>query len=220
MIATQFGLAMMPRCEAIAPAFTSGTTSGTPASMRNAEELSTTTAPCATAAGANRRAVPLPAENSAISAPARPSSVSNSTGSPSPRNISRRPAERGEAIQAQGPKREITLLEAGDQFAADGASGTDNRDRGMVQAHDTAFLHVRPEERVARNAKAPSVTGGAYGLRYAGSLNTHIPGPPRRRASWSSSCASSYRTFNHLTAGPPRRKVGNRVRQAGSGALP
>src|SRR5579871_3254135 len=45
----QFGLAMMPffRNPAIASAFTSGTISGTSGSMRQHDELSMTTAPCA-----------------------------------------------------------------------------------------------------------------------------------------------------------------------------
>src|ERR1044071_3003511 len=45
----QFGLAMMFFLEkpSSACAFTSGTTSGTSGSMRNADELSITTAPCA-----------------------------------------------------------------------------------------------------------------------------------------------------------------------------
>ena len=96
-IATQFGLAMMPIWRAIAPGFTSGTTSGTPGSMRNAEELSTTTAPCRTAIGANRRDTVLPAENSAISTPGKLSSFSSSTAMPWPRNSSFRPADRPEA---------------------------------------------------------------------------------------------------------------------------
>src|SRR5688572_32766964 len=67
MIAEQFGLAMMPLCVRIVSALISGTTSGTPASMRNADELSTTTVPALTAAGANFFDVPLPAENKPMS---------------------------------------------------------------------------------------------------------------------------------------------------------
>jgi hypothetical protein len=51
-IAVQFGLAMMPRCCASAPALISGTTSGTVGSMRNADELSTTSVPRAASSGA------------------------------------------------------------------------------------------------------------------------------------------------------------------------
>ena len=67
------------------PGFTSGTTSGTPPSMRNAEELSMTTVPLCTAGGAKRREVALPAENSAMSAPASACSVRTCTGNESPR---------------------------------------------------------------------------------------------------------------------------------------
>src|SRR6185437_5348061 len=45
MIVEQLGLAMIPLCCLTASGLISGTTSGTPASIRNAEELSTTTAP-------------------------------------------------------------------------------------------------------------------------------------------------------------------------------
>ena len=54
-IATQFGFAMMPLCPCMAPALISGTTSGTSLFIRKNEELSTTTAPARTAAGAARR---------------------------------------------------------------------------------------------------------------------------------------------------------------------
>ncbi len=52
MMAAQFGLAMMPRCLSAAAALISGITSGTPGSMRNAEELSITSVPWRTASGA------------------------------------------------------------------------------------------------------------------------------------------------------------------------
>ena len=84
MIATQFGLAMR-RCAPIASALTSGTTSGTAPSMRNAEELSMTTVPLCTAGGAKRCEVALPAENSAMSVPASACPVRTCTGNASPR---------------------------------------------------------------------------------------------------------------------------------------
>src|SRR6185503_826069 len=83
VIAEQFGLAMI-----------SGITSGTFGSIRNAEELSTTTAPAFTAAGANFREMPPPAENSAISAPSKDCSVSSSIVIFSPRKSMVLPAER------------------------------------------------------------------------------------------------------------------------------
>ena len=44
-IVEQLGFAMMPLCFQMSPGLTSGTTSGVPGSMRQALELSTTTAP-------------------------------------------------------------------------------------------------------------------------------------------------------------------------------
>ena len=51
VIAAQFGMAMMPLCSRMRRALISGITSGTFGSMRNAEELSMTTAPALTASG-------------------------------------------------------------------------------------------------------------------------------------------------------------------------
>ena len=107
-------------------------------SMRNAEELSTTTAPCRTAIGANRRDTAPPAENSAMSTPGKLSSFSSSTAIPSPRNSSLRPAERPEANRRNRSSGKARRFQAGDQFAADRAGGADNGDDGMVQAHELA----------------------------------------------------------------------------------
>src|SRR5690606_37532499 len=97
MIAAQFGFAMIPRWPASAPALISGTTSGTAGSIRNAEELSTTTAPAATASGAKRFEMPLPAEKRARSAPSKALAVSARTGSPRLPEGRVLPAERAEA---------------------------------------------------------------------------------------------------------------------------
>ena len=96
-MATQFGFAMMPLCLRIAPALISGTTSGTSVFMRKADELSTTTAPARTAAGAKRFDCAPPAENSAMSTPSRLASVSSCTAMSPPRNFIVLPAERAEA---------------------------------------------------------------------------------------------------------------------------
>src|SRR5579862_7110147 len=97
MMAAQLGLAMIPLCSRTLPGLISGTTRGTPASMRNAEELSTTTAPLLTATGAKRLDVELPAENSPILTPLNASSVSSRTASGLPLNGSVLPAERADA---------------------------------------------------------------------------------------------------------------------------
>ena len=79
MIVEQFGLAMMPLCSLMFCGLTSGTTSGTSGSMRKAEELSTTTAPACTAAGANSLLREAPAQNRAMSMPLKLSVVISST---------------------------------------------------------------------------------------------------------------------------------------------
>src|SRR5476649_775015 len=78
-------------------ALISGTTSGTAGSVRKAELLSTTTAPAFTAMGAYCLEMPLPAQNKAMSTPAKAPSVSASTVSSRPRTICVLPADLGEA---------------------------------------------------------------------------------------------------------------------------
>src|SRR4028119_1037678 len=69
-IVVQLGLAMMPRgTSSSAWELTSATTSGTSASRRKAELLSTTVTPAAANRGACTREVAAPAENSATSGP-------------------------------------------------------------------------------------------------------------------------------------------------------
>src|SRR6185437_3702349 len=99
MMVEQLGLAMMPRWLRTASGLISGTTSGTVASMRKADELSTTTAPCSTASGAKRLEVLPPAEKSATSTPRKLSSVNSRTVSGWPRKGSVLPAERAEAYR-------------------------------------------------------------------------------------------------------------------------
>ena len=89
MMVEQLGLAMMPRWPRTASGLISGTTSGTAGSMRNAEELSTTTAPCSTASGPKRLEMLPPAEKSAMSTPRKLSSFSSRTASGSPRKLQR-----------------------------------------------------------------------------------------------------------------------------------
>ncbi len=97
MIVEQLGLAMMPLCCRTACGLISGTTSGTSAAMRNADELSTTTAPARAAIGAKRFEIAPPAENSAMWTPPKLSSVSSRTSSAFPRKRSVFPADRAEA---------------------------------------------------------------------------------------------------------------------------
>ena len=83
-IVEQFGFATMPSCSAASASLTPATTSGTPGSMRHCDELSTTTAPRATASGASCAEVPPPAEKSAMSTPSKASGVATSTGQSRP----------------------------------------------------------------------------------------------------------------------------------------
>jgi hypothetical protein len=69
IIVEQFGLAIIPLCVAMASGLISGMTSGTSGCMRNADELSMTTAPACTARGANSLLRALPAEKKARSMP-------------------------------------------------------------------------------------------------------------------------------------------------------
>jgi hypothetical protein len=76
----QLGLAMMPFGGLIASSgLTSETTSGTSASLRHAELLSTTMAPAAATLGAYSRLIVAPALNTAISIPAKSAVAVSST---------------------------------------------------------------------------------------------------------------------------------------------
>ena len=97
-IVVQLGLAMMPlRASAMACGLTSETTSGTSGSIRNAEELSTTTAPASANFGARARDVVAPAENSATSRPLGSAVVASSTTTSRSPKGSTVPAERADA---------------------------------------------------------------------------------------------------------------------------
>ena len=97
-IVVQLGLATMLRgISSSAWALTSGTTSGTCGSMRQADELSTTTAPASATRGARTLEVAPPAENRTMSSPDQSAvSASSTSTSPSP-HFRRRPAERLDA---------------------------------------------------------------------------------------------------------------------------
>src|SRR5687767_12665464 len=97
MIAAQFGFAMIAGWFAIVSGLISGTTSGMCFSMRNADELSTTTAPFDTATGPNFFDVEPPAEKSARCTPSNELSVSSVTVTDFPAKGSCLPAERADA---------------------------------------------------------------------------------------------------------------------------
>jgi hypothetical protein len=76
--------------------------------MRKADELSTTTAPAATASGANSLDVPAPAENKAMSMPLKQSRVNASTGKDRPLNGNVLPTERADANSLIDPRGALT----------------------------------------------------------------------------------------------------------------
>ena len=94
MIVEQFGFAITPWCRSASSGLISGTTSGTSSSMRNADELSTNTAPASTIAGRNARAAPAPTAPSTMSIPLNDSAVASSIGSVSPAKYTRLPTLR------------------------------------------------------------------------------------------------------------------------------
>ena len=83
--------------------FTSGTTNGTFGSIRNAPELSTTTAPRAAAIGAHSAETSSGTSNIATSMPSNASGERATTVSSSPRHINFLPALRAEAIRRISP---------------------------------------------------------------------------------------------------------------------
>ena len=88
---------MIPLCARAASGFTSGTTSGTSGSIRNAELSSITRVPLAATWGANSRASSVETEKNAMSRPRHASTVNSSTASDSPANVIRDPTDRAEA---------------------------------------------------------------------------------------------------------------------------
>ena len=93
----QLGLAMMPLGRSrSACGLTSLTTSGTSGSLRQAEELSTTTAPAAAKRGACSREAAPPAEKMATSMPLRSAVATSSTSTWAPRKSTTVPALRAE----------------------------------------------------------------------------------------------------------------------------
>ena len=139
VIAEQFGLAMMPLWSRMRPALISGITSGTFGSIRKAEELSTTTAPALTAAGANFREMPPPAENSAMSTPSNDFSVSSSITIFWPRKSMVLPAERALASALSLPTGKSAPVHGGDEFGADCAGHADDGNNGFV-AHGSILF--------------------------------------------------------------------------------
>ena len=101
----QFGFAIIPRgrlrtCSAL----TSGTTSGTSASIRNAPLLSTAITPIAAAIGAQIAEISSGTSNIATSTPANAACVNSSTITSWPRTWRTLPADRAEANNLISPQ--------------------------------------------------------------------------------------------------------------------
>ena len=174
--------------------FTSGTTSGTPGSMRNAEELSTTTAPWRTAIGTNRRDVVPPAENSAmidagkavlgqlLDRDALAAEQQGATGGA------------GESEQAQPGQRESRAA-PGSRSARCPPRRWRRRWRRLDGSGSWMTRSVRWAGKTsAWKSKGPvRYPAGPWGCCYVAVVNTRTPRTPCRRASWLPSCASFVR---------------------------
>ena len=88
-IVEQFGLAMIPLCLRMSRGLTSGTTSGTSGSIRQALELSTTTAPAFAAIGLYCFETEAGVLDRTMSIPAKVSSSSGAIVCVLPRNVDR-----------------------------------------------------------------------------------------------------------------------------------
>ena len=143
--------------------------------MRNAEELSTTTAPARTAAGAKRFDCAPPAENSAMSTPSRlcvGELLHRDIAAAEFHRLAGR-ARRGQ--QAQLRQREFALLEALHELDADGAGGAGDGDDGILLV--TNGLGRSMTFFMAPNEKAPRVS--SRGLRCSLSLSTQRAQDPK-----------------------------------------
>ena len=116
----QFGLATMPLgMSSRAWALTSGTTSGTSGSMRQADELSITMAPAAATTGASSLEVDAPAENRAMSMPDQSAVAASSTSISASPKRSATPGRPARGHQAELVDRELALGQHGPHDAAD-----------------------------------------------------------------------------------------------------
>src|SRR5262245_1336752 len=194
MIAAQFGFAMMPRWPAIVSGLISGTTSGTAASMRNAEELSTTIAPRAVAMGAYLRDVEPPAEKSARSTPSNELSFSSVTVTDPPANGSFLPADRADASARTlecGKRRFSRQLRistptapVAPTTAMTGLAGIRRAPAAGADDIDTSPNTVGPGWRGPKNKRPRRLSGGASrDSRSDLGVNQRVPQEPHRWAS-------------------------------------
>ena len=125
---------MIPWCPHMASGLISGITSGTVGSMRNAEELSTTTAPACAAIGANFFEIDPPALKNAMSISAKlcfGQLLHLDIRPPNCIFLPRRPRRRQ---QAQLRNREMPFFQAAQELDAHGSRGSRNRDSIILRS--------------------------------------------------------------------------------------
>lgn len=113
----------------MASGFTSGITSGTSGTIRNAELLSTTIDPRSTASGPSSLLIDPPALNRAMSIPSKLSGRSSSTVYSRSSNVRRGPAA---SEQADVPVGEVAVGKDPEELLADGACHAHHRHRGSI----------------------------------------------------------------------------------------
>src|SRR6516165_5631558 len=153
---------------------TSGTTSGTSGSMRNAPELSTTTAPRAAAIGAHCAETSSGTSNIATSTPLNTSALSACTSVWRPRTRSWRPAERAEATRRISPQAS-SLVESRSSITvptAPVAPTTARTGRRPVTRSPGSPLERRPRSLPDGSPARPPVDNGLYlaGIQVEGAV--------------------------------------------------
>ncbi len=118
----------MPAWPSRSSGFTCETTSGTVGSIRQADELSITVAPWATAAGASSSETSPPAENSAMSTPSKAPGTASPISRVRPSIETVWPGRSAGGEQAQLTDREFPLVEDLDHRPSDDAGGANDGD--------------------------------------------------------------------------------------------
>src|SRR5215831_9646408 len=153
---------------------TSGTTSGTSGSMRNAPELSTTTAPRAAAIGAHCAETSSGTSNMATSTPSKTSALNACTSVWRPRTRSWRPADRAEATRRISPQTS-SLVESRSSITvptAPVAPTTASVGRRPVTESPGGTLERRPRSLPDGSLSRPPVDDGLYlaGIQVEGAV--------------------------------------------------
>ena len=119
---------MIPMWPSRSSGLTCDTTSGTVGSIRQADELSITVAPCATAAGASSFETSAPAEKRAMSTPSKASGVASPISCVWPSTETVLPTDLPDASRRNRPTGKLSFVEDLDHGPADDAGGSDDGD--------------------------------------------------------------------------------------------